>query len=175
VIETERLLLRPWREEDVAPFAAMGRDPEVMRYLGPLLSEDDSRHTFEVVAQQQRDRGFCFWAVERRSDGKFIGFCGLQVGSEPIAGEIEIGWRLARDAWGQGYATEAALASLAWGWDNLDAPSIAAITAALNERSWRLMERIGMRRYPDEDFDHPEVAPGQPDRPHVLYRIARPA
>ena len=174
MIETARLILRGWRETDKPGFLAMGNDPEVMRYLGPPLSAAD------VDAAAARQNGFlervgyCFWAVERRADGAFLGFCGLKPGAEgtPIADDIEIGWRFARAHWGQGYAREAAQASLAWGWENLDVAEVAAITTTDNVRSWRLMERLGMRRSPHEDFDHPAAI----DRlkPHITYRIARP-
>ncbi|MDO7842987.1 GNAT family N-acetyltransferase [Sphingomonas immobilis] len=176
MIDTERLILRGWREADVAPFHAMGNDPEVMRYLGEPLSLADA----EAAAARQNDfiasHGYCFWAVERRSDGAFLGFCGLKPGPEgtPIVGQIEVGWRLARAAWGQGYAREAAQASLDWAWANLDAAEVAAITVIGNDRSWGLMERLGMRRVPSEDFEHPVLPVGHALRPHITYRIARP-
>jgi RimJ/RimL family protein N-acetyltransferase len=176
MIETERLVLRPWREGDMTPFHAMCSDPAVMRYLGPLQSRAD---VAAAVARQQvfqASEGYCFWAVARREDGQFLGFCGVKPGAErtPIEGQIEIGWRLRADAWGQGYAREAAQASLDWTWANLDAPGVAAITNIENTRSWGLMERLGMRRNPNEDFDHPAVPEGDPLRPHILYRIHRP-
>ena len=174
MIETERLWLRPWRQEDVAPFHAMGQDAEVMRYLGPLVTHKEAKAAHDRMVACQSEHGMCFWAVERQADGAFIGFCGLKPGKPPIEGEVEIGWRLARDAWGQGYAREAAAASLAWGWANLHAPAVAAVTVLANVRSWGLMERLGMRRFPDQDFDHPDLPPGDPLRRHILYRIARP-
>ena len=174
MIETERLILRPWREADVAPFRAMSRDPEVMRYLGPLTDEATSRAGYERMVAIEAEVGFCFWAIERKDAAAFIGFCGLLPGTSPIEGEIEIGWRLARNAWGQGYAREAAAAALDWGWANLDTQSIVAITVPANVRSWGLMERIGMTRVVDGDFDHPNLAAGDPLRRHLLYRIGRP-
>ncbi len=168
MIETERLILRGWREEDVAPFYAMSQDTDVIRYLGPLATHEEARSAYDRMAACQREHGFCFWAVERKADGAFIGFCGLKPGKPPIEDEVEIGWRLAREAWGMGYAIEAARASLAWGWDNLDVPSIAAITVPANRRSWGLMERLGMTRCPDEDFDHPALAPGDPLRAYPV-------
>lgn len=176
MIETERLILRGWRESDVDPFHAMGNDPEVMEFLGPFLSRADA----EAAAERQNETlaalGFCFWALERREDGAFLGFCGVKLGREdtPIHDEIEIGWRLARPYWRQGYAREAAQASLDWVWDNLDVDSVAAITAVGNAKSWGLMERLGMVRAPEDDFDHPIVPVGNPIRPHITYRIARP-
>ncbi len=174
MIETRRLILRPWREADVAPFHAMGQDADVMRHLGPPATWRDAVDGFERMQECQRRHGHCFWAVERQADRSFIGFCGLKPGKPPIEGEVEIGWRLARQAWGQGYAYEAAAASLGWGWSHLDVPGIAAMTVPANTRSWGLMERLGMRRFPDEDFDHPDLSPDDPLRRHILYRIARP-
>ncbi len=176
MIETERLILRAWRAEDHAPFAAMGRSPAVMEHLGDLLN--DSQVTAAIARQTrlQAEHGCCFWAIERRADGAFLGFCGLKPGSVgPLIGEIEIGWRLREDAWGQGYAKEVAFASLAWGWQNLDAPKIMAITTPDNRASWRLMERLGMERRPDLDFGHPDFQPGHPLYAHITYVANRPA
>ena len=175
-IETERLILRGWRDSDVAPFHAMCNDPEVMRYLGPPLSREDAAAAGERQNGFITSHGYCFWAVERKIDGAFLGFCGLKPGPEgtPIFTQVEIGWRLVRDAWGQGYAREAAEASIAWGWANTDAPGIAAMTNIENVRSWGLMERLGMVRDHASDFDHPAVPVGDPLRPHIVYRIGRP-
>lgn len=177
MIETERLILRGWRDGDVAPFHAMGNDPEVMRYLGPPMALGDAQDACDRMNAILAEHGYCFWAVERRADGAFLGFCGIKPGppDTPIADEIEIGWRLRRDAWGQGYAREAAQASLDWGWGNTGAPDIAAITSIDNVRSWGLMERLGMTRDRAGDFDHPAVPVGDSLRPHIVYRIARPA
>lgn len=174
MIETDRLILRGWREGDVAPFHAMCTDPEVMRYLGPPMTVADAQAGHDRMAAVQAEHGYCFWAVERKDDGAFLGFCGLQPGYDFLAGEAEIGWRLRRDAWGRGYAREAAEASLAWGWRNLDVARITAITVPANTVSWGLMERLGMTRYPDEDFDHPRVPDDSPLKRHIVYRIVRP-
>lgn len=176
MIETERLILRGWRDADVAPFYAMGNDPEVMRYLGPPMSRADAQEAGERQNALIAIHGYCFWAIGRKQDGEFLGFCGLKPGPEgtPIHNKIEIGWRLRRDAWGAGYAKEAAVASLAWGWANIDAPEILAMTNIDNTRSWGLMERLGMTRDHAADFDHPAVPVGNPLRPHIIYRIARP-
>jgi RimJ/RimL family protein N-acetyltransferase len=175
MIETARLVLRSWRGGDRAAYHAIERDPEVMRYLGPLVSRAESEAAIDRMIAAQAANGFCFWAVERREDKALLGFCGLLPAKPPIEGEIEIGWRLAREAWGHGYALEAAQASLGWGWSNLDVPSIVAITVPANRRSWGLMERLGMVRVPDGDFDHPDLAEDEPLRRHITYRIARPA
>jgi RimJ/RimL family protein N-acetyltransferase len=176
VIETERLALRPWRDADLQPFHALCSDPAVMRYLGPLLSAGEVAAAIARHQGLQADNGYCFWAVERREDGLFLGFCGLKPGPEgtPIAGQVEIGWRLRADSWGKGYAREAAQASLDWAWAHLETPDVAAMTNIENTRSWGLMERLGMTRKPDEDFDHPALPVGDPLRAHILYRIERP-
>jgi len=123
----------------------------------------------------QEALGHCFWALEERETGKFLGFCGLKTAppGTPIADDIEIGWRLKRAAWGRGYAREAALASLDWGFTNLDCLRIAAITVPANTRSWGLMERLGMTRRTDLDFEHPSLAPGDPLRQHLTYVMER--
>ena len=172
MIETERLVLRTWRDADRAPFAALNADPAVMQYL-PATDRAASDAGIERMRAAQAEAGHCFWALERREDGAFLGFCGLMPAREPL-NEVEIGWRLVRDAWGHGYATEAAQASLAWGWVNLDTPTIMAITVPDNIRSRAVMERIGMHYVEGGDFDHPALPEGDPLRRHVLYRIARP-
>lgn len=177
MIETERLILRAWRDSDVAAFHAMCNDPDVMRYLGPPLSLTDAQEAADRQNGFIASHGYCFWALERKQDGAFLGFCGMKPGPEgtPIRDEMEIGWRLARPHWGQGYAREAAEASIAWGWTNTTVPEVAAMTVIANSSSWGLMERLGMVRDCDSDFDHPAVAEGDPLRRHILYRIARPA
>jgi RimJ/RimL family protein N-acetyltransferase len=176
-IRTPRLLLRPWHDEDVEPFHAMGQDPEVMRYLGPPLSLDDCRDAVARCNQTLLDQGSCFWALERHADRAFIGFCGVKRGpaGTPIADELEIGWRLARSAWRQGYALEAARATLAWTWANTTAPRVVAITVPANAASRGLMDRLGMTRLADGYFDHPALAAGDPLRAHLTYAIERPA
>jgi|SRR5690242_3818670 len=175
MIETERLILRPWRENDVAEFARVTNTPAVMEFLGGVKEPESFRGSFERVTASQERSGFCFWIVERRTDGALLGFCGLKVGNTPpIVGEIEIGWRLREDAWGKGYAREAAMATLAWAWRNLDCDRVVAITAAGNKRSWGLMERLGMHRLRDMDFEHPDVPAGDKAKPHITYAIERP-
>lgn len=177
MIETVRLFVRPWRDADREPFAAMGRDPEVMAHLGPLQSRAQADEAVDRMIALQDERRHCFWAVERRDDGAFLGFCGLKLAPENIPGiadALEIGWRLKRDAWGAGYAREAAVACLAWGWANLPDDRIIAITTPGNIRSWGLMERLGMVRQHDLDFDHPGLPDGDPLRPHITYEIHRP-
>ena len=176
-IRTARLILRAWRETDRAPFAEMSADPEVMAHLGGPIDRAASDAIAERLGAEQAINGHCFWAVERLDDARFLGFCGLRIGGHagtPVVGELEIGWRLARDAWGQGYAREAAEAALDWGWRNTAAPQIAAWTVPANAPSWGLMLRIGMVHRPELDFDHPRFAPGHPLCRHVVYTAARP-
>lgn len=176
MIDTDRLVLRPWRDSDREPFAAMSRDPVVMATLGPLMTRAEADANVDSLVAHQVRHGHCFWAIERRADAAFLGFCGLKVESQiPILeNELEIGWRLRSDAWGQGYAREAAQAALAWGFANCPHPRIVAITTPGNTRSWGLMERLGMTRLADGDFDHPRLAPDDPLRPHITYTIDRP-
>jgi RimJ/RimL family protein N-acetyltransferase len=176
VIETERLLLRRWTDADRPVFHAHCSDPEVMEFLGPRQTREETDAALDRQNGYLDSHGYCFWAVERRSDGALLGFCGLKPGAPdtPIANDVEIGWRVGRGYWGQGYARESAEASLAWGWANTDAPRIAAITVEANTRSWGLMERLGMTRAAGEDFDHPAVPDGSPLKRHIVYRIERP-
>jgi RimJ/RimL family protein N-acetyltransferase len=169
-LRTDRLTLRSWRESDIQPWAEMNADPQVREFLGDLLTRAESAASAARFQAQIDERGFGFWAVEVRSTGEFIGFTGLDQVDEglPFTG-IEIGWRLARSAWGHGYATEAALAGLAFGFESLTLPEILAVTTVTNLRSQAVMRRIGMTRDPAEDFDDPTCLEG-PLRRNVLYR-----
>ena len=172
-ITTDRLILRGWREADLAPWAAMNADPEVRRYVGPLLTFGQAA-AWALNYQDDLDRyGFGFWAVEIRTSGEFIGFTGLNTVDEemPFSG-VELGWRLAQPAWGHGYATEAGLAALRYGFDAMGLPEVVAVTMARNVRSQAVMRRIGMTTDPAEDFDDPDVGEG-PLRRHVVYRKPR--
>lgn len=176
MIETERLLLRRWRPADVLPFHAMGQDPEVMRYLGPALDVAACAATvvrMNAMADATED---CFWAIERREDKAFLGFCGVKPGpaGTPIDGKAEIGWRLSRAAWGQGFAREAASACLDRAWQR-QTDRVHAITVPANARSRGLMIRLGMTQVEAGEFDHPALAEGDPLRRHVHYTIDRPA
>ena len=175
MIDTSRLRLRPWAESDVPEFVRVTNTPAVMEYLGGVREPEEFHGGFLRARASQAGNGFCFWIVERLSDRALLGFCGLKRANvRPIVGEIEIGWRLRADAWGQGYAQEAAAASLAWAWQNLSCPRVVAITAAGNAKSRRLMERLGMQRLHELDFDHPDIPPDSPLRAHVTYEITRP-
>jgi len=176
MIETLRLTLRPWTQDDVPEFVRVTNTPAVMAYLDGVRASEQFQAGFLRAQACQAENGFCFWIVERRSDRALLGFCGLKVGNVgPVTGEIEIGWRLRADAWGFGYALEAAQASLDWAWHNLSYARVVAVTVEANARSRRLMERLGMRRAPELDFDHPDFPPGHLLHRHIAYAIARPA
>ena len=175
MITTTRLRLRPWTAADVPEFVRVINTPAVMKYLGGVQEPESFQGSFQRAQACQAQNGFSFWIAERLSDDALLGFCGLKVGNVgPITGETEIGWRLREDAWGQGYAREAASATLEWAWRNLACARIVAVTAEGNSRSWGLMERLGMSRAPELDFDHPDFPPGHLVRRHIAYAIARP-
>jgi len=157
VIETGRLLLRNWRESDIEPFLRHTNTPAVMRWLGGVTADDEARaRIVDRIIPWQTERGFTFWAVERKADGELLGFCGIKLADtagSPIEGAYEIGWRLREDAWGQGYAREAAIASLDFAFESLGADRVVAITFPGNLPSWGLMERLGMTRRPELDYD----------------------
>ena len=165
MIRTERLVLRPWREEDKEPFAALNADPVVMEHFPSTMTREESDAFADYNIATIAERGWGLWAVDPGTG--FIGFVGL---NEPrFRPGVEIGWRLARDAWGHGYATEAARAVLAFAFDELGLDEVISFTSTTNVRSQRVMERIGMTHDPADDFDHPNVADERLRR-HVLYR-----
>jgi RimJ/RimL family protein N-acetyltransferase len=175
-LQTSRLLLRPWRDEDIAAFAEMSADPAVMEYLLPLSDRGLSVEAW--VAQKRthwRERRFGQWVVEIPAEASFIGVVGLDTVSYTahFTPAVEVAWRLTRPYWGQGYATEAAKAALDYGFEELGWSEIVAVTVPANQRSRRVMERLGMTRAPEDDFDHPRLPEG-PLRRHVLYRLRNP-
>ena len=174
-LETDRLILRDWQDRDRIAFHAINTDPRVMRFLGPLMTLEDVDALIVRMQQMQEGLGHCFWAVERKEDGRLIGWCGLIRGAQntPIADCLEVGWRLSFDMWGQGYAQEVASAAIQWGFQHFSDDSIWAITVDENERSWGLMERLGMTRHVELGFDHPNVPEGSPLKRHVTYSIDR--
>ncbi|GAA2440144.1 GNAT family N-acetyltransferase [Actinomadura vinacea] len=173
VLRTPRLLLRPWNPADRAPFAALNADPQVMEHFPARLTRAESDALADRIANAIRRDGFGFWAVEIAATGAFIGFTGLSVPSftTHFTPAVEIGWRLARHAWGHGYATEAARHALAHGFQNLRLDEIVSFTTTANQRSQAVMTRIGMTRDPHGDFQHPRIPPDSPLQHHVLYRI----
>lgn len=173
-LRTSRLLLRPWRVQDREPFAALNADAEVMRHFPAPLDRAASDALADRIAGRLDAHGWGLWAVE--VDGRFAGFTGLNPVPEAVRDLVagcpstEIGWRLARWAWGRGYATEAATAALTHGFAALGLPEVVSFTARGNDRSRAVMERLAMTHDPADDFDHPAIAPGHPVRGHVLYR-----
>jgi RimJ/RimL family protein N-acetyltransferase len=174
-IETARLALRTWDAADLPEFIHATNTEAVMAHLGGVASTDVFQALFERVSLSQHQNGFCFWLVERKSDRTLLGLCGFKRAAvDPVRGAMEIGWRLRQDAWGQGYAREAASACLDWAWRNVEDDRIVAITVEANHASRNLMERLGMRRNRTLDFDHPNYAPDDPLRPHITYEMERP-
>jgi len=177
MLTSERLRLRPWRDEDLPAFAALNADPEVMEYFPKCLSREESDQSAGRIREGLARRGFGFWAVEVPGVSEFIGFTGLSIPSfdAHFTPCVEIAWRLARNFWGFGYATEAARLALAYGFKIAKAEEIVAFTFVENLRSRRLMERLGMTYSPEDDFEHPGIPEGHRIRPHVLYRLHRRA
>jgi RimJ/RimL family protein N-acetyltransferase len=175
-LETERLVLRDWREEDWRPFFEQTNTPAVMEWLGGVLDQEKADGARARLESYQRDHGFTFWVVERKDDGghlsgEIIGFCGLKLSNQaggPM-GEHEAGWRLREDAWGKAYAREAAQASLKVGFEKFDAPHIIALTVQENAGSWGLMKRLGMKRRKDLDFANDDFGAGV----IIVYSITR--
>jgi RimJ/RimL family protein N-acetyltransferase len=176
-IRTDRLLLRRWVTADRAPFAEINSDAEVMRHFPSVLSREESESFADRIAKHFIMHGFGLWAVEILSVAPFAGFVGLAVPSfeAPFTPCVEIGWRLGRAFWGHGYATEAAMAALDFGFKELGLNEVVSFTVPNNVRSRRVMERIGMLHDPRDDFEHPLLPDGHPLRRHVLYRTIRAA
>ena len=174
-LSTPRLCLRQWRASDLGPFAALNADPLVMEFMGRCLSAAESdalaRRSEAEIARQ----GWGFWATELRESAAFIGFVGLHVPSfeVPFTPCVEIGWRLERASWGNGFATEAARECLRFAFESLVLEEVVSFTVPVNRRSRAVMERLGMCRDAAGDFDHPRVPAGHPLRRHVLYRLRR--
>jgi RimJ/RimL family protein N-acetyltransferase len=175
-LQTERLLLRRWRAEDRLPFAAMNADPRVMEHFPALMSREESDAAVARIEVHFQQHGFGSWAVEIPGVTPFAGFIGLCIPRFEAAFTpcVEIGWRLAAEFWGRGFATEGARVALAFGFESLDLKEIVSFTVPGNVRSRRVMEKIGMTHDAHGDFDHPLLPPGHPLRRHVLYRINRP-
>jgi ribosomal-protein-alanine N-acetyltransferase len=172
-LTTARLVLRPWRDADRDALAALNADPEVMRYLVGPLSRVESDAMFDRLVGHFATHGFGLWAVEVPGVAACVGFVGLMVPSftAHFTPCVEVGWRLARGAWGHGWASEGAHAACRFGFAQLGLAEIVALTVPANTRSRAVMERLGMTRDPADDFDHPRVAPGHPLLRHVLYRL----
>jgi RimJ/RimL family protein N-acetyltransferase len=173
VLTSERLVLRPWRDDDLEPFAEMSADPLVMEHFPSLLDRVRSAEVVGRIRGHFDREGYGLWAVEVPGVAGFIGFTGIA--RVPFRHDwIEVGWRLARAHWGKGYATEAARAAIEWGFANLAVEEIVAMTVPANLRSQRVMAKLGMTRDVGGDFEHPSIPVGNPLRLHWLFRLARP-
>jgi RimJ/RimL family protein N-acetyltransferase len=175
VLQTDRLILRRWREDDLAPFAAMNDDPLTLRFMPGVMTAEETRAQIARFEAHHRLHGFGVWAVEAPEVAPLVGYVGLQrVGFEaPFTPAVEIGWRLAPAFWGKGYATEGAKAALRTGFEDLNLDQIVSFTVLANKPSWSVMERLGMMRDPAEDFDHPRLPAAHALRRHILYRMDR--
>lgn len=173
-LHTERLALRRWHDDDREPFAAMNADPEVMEHFTASLSREQSDAFLDRIEESFDRHGFGLWALEIRSSGELTGFTGLSVPGfdAPFMPAVEIGWRLVRSAWGNGYATEAARAALELAFDQFGLTELVSFTTTRNLRSQRVMQRLGMSHDPADDFDHPSIASDSPLCRHVLYRLS---
>ena len=176
-IRTERLLLREWRDADRVPYGLLNADREVMEHFPSVLTSLQSDEMVDRMATGWELRGFGLWAVERTDTSQFIGFVGLSAPGFEVAGVtpcVEVGWRVAKQHWGSGFAPEAATAALAFGFHNLDLPNdeIVSFTTTKNTKSQRVMQKIGLHLDPEREFDHP-LTPGWHGQRHVLYCIDR--
>ncbi|MFM7350094.1 MAG: GNAT family N-acetyltransferase [Erythrobacter sp.] len=173
--DTARLTLRDWRADDWAAFWRVTNTPAVMRWLGGVMDEAGMAAARARVEAYNAEHGHTFWVVERREDGVLLGFCGLKRSNQPGGpqGIMEVGWRLREDAWGQGYAREAAAASLDLAFDRFGEEEVIALTVERNTPSWGLMVRLGMERRADLDFTSPDIDPEDPVI--IVYSITREA
>ncbi len=174
-LRTPRVLLRQWKESDFPEYSAMNADPEVRQYFPGLLSEAEARAEGERIRSGIAQRGWGMWALEIPGRFPFAGFVGLNVpGYEaPWMPAVEIGWRLKREAWHQGFATEGAVASVKFAFEQLQLPEIVAVSVVPNTPSHNVMHKIGMARDASADFDHPRVPPDWPLKQHILHRLSR--
>lgn len=175
VSQTERLRLAIWDDERWAEFVRVTNTPAVMRWLGGVFTPEQMDAARGRLEFYQIEHGFTFWAVERRSDDAMLGFCGLKranaPGAEPLHGEVEVGWRLREDAWGQGYAREAATASLDLAFYRFRAPRVIALTARGNLPSQGLMKRLGMRAVPEHDYIDQRFSADAPPNPQLTFAV----
>jgi 3-dehydroquinate dehydratase/shikimate dehydrogenase len=173
LLVTERLILRAWSTEDFAPFAKLNADPKVREFFPSVLTTEESNREATRHSKFIEENGWGLWAVEVPGVAKFIGFIGLlQVNFQaPFTPAVEIGWRLDYDYWGKGYAVEGAKACLKYGFETLRLPKIVSFTTVTNIRSRHVMEKIGMKHHPEEDFDHPLLNSDHPLKRHVLYSL----
>jgi RimJ/RimL family protein N-acetyltransferase len=173
-LETERLRLRQWEEDDLPLFAEMNADPEVMEYYPSTLSEEESNAMANKIKGLINERSWGFWAVETINDKRFIGFVGLHKPTYdlPVTPCVEVGWRLGKEYWGKGYATEAGRESLRFAFEVLKLNEVYSFASVANKRSWLVMERLKMTNT-GNNFEHPIIPEGHPLREHVLYKITK--
>ena len=176
-VRTGRLWLRAWRDEDVEPFAALNADPRVMEHFPAPLSRAETEAAVARIRAHFTQQGWGLWALEVPGVAPFVGFVGLMTVSfsAPFTPAVEVGWRLAPAHWGHGYATEGARAALDVAFHRLRLPAVVSFTVPANVRSRRVMEKLGLRHAPADDFEHPRLPEGHPLRRHVLYRVRREA
>ena len=177
MIETERLTLRPYREEDREAFAEINAHPEVGAWLAGAMDRAESDALMDRITAHIAEHGFGFFAAERKSDRRLVGAIGLKVMEDtmPVPGAIELGWRLHPDAQGTGLATEGALAARDWAFKTLGAEEVVAITTVTNVRSQAVMHKLGMTSDPAKDFDHPRLAEDHPLRRHEFFSVRTPS
>jgi ribosomal-protein-alanine N-acetyltransferase len=173
ILETERLLLRRWRDADRMPFRAINADPRVMEFFPVLMTAEETDQAIARIERHFDEHGFGLYATEVRATGAMIGFVGISIPGfdAPFMPAVEIGWRLAFDTWGRGFATEGARAVAEHAFRSLGIGDLVSFTVPANVRSRRVMEKIGMTRDEDGDFEHPKIPEGHPLRRHVLYRL----
>jgi 3-dehydroquinate dehydratase/shikimate dehydrogenase len=173
-LATERLRLRPWTDADMVPFAAINSDPRVMEFLGPVMGRTASDEVAARIRGEFAELGFGLWAAEIPGVAPFIGFIGLtSVKWAPLAPAVEIGWRLAYGYWGKGLASEGAREAMRFAFETLALDELIAFATVANRRSRQVMERIGMNHDSARDFEHPQLEPDDPLRPHVIYCRSR--
>lgn len=174
-LQTERLILRRWRSEDLEPFAQLNADPDVMKHFPATLSSSETKNMIDRMESHFEERGFGLFAAELLASSEFIGFIGLSVPQYEthFTPCVEIGWRLAKKYWNRGLATEGAREVLRYAFSTLQLTEVVSFTAVGNLSSRRVMEKLRMSHNPKDNFDHPKIAEGHPLRPHVLYRISK--
>ena len=176
MLETERLLLRRWKESDREPFAQMNADPRVMEFLPDILTREESDELIDRIENHFENHGFGLYAVEVKQEQQFIGFMGLHVATfqAHFTPAVEIGWRIASSHWNKGFSTEGSLEVVRFAFNHLRLDGLVSFTVPENVGSRRVMEKIGMTRNPADDFDHPRLPEGHRLRRHVLYRLLNP-
>ena len=172
-LQTQRLLMRHWLETDRDPFAQLNADPAVMEHFPSMLSREESNAFVDRVEEAFDTNGFGLWAIELLGEAQFIGYVGLANATfdDPFTPAVEVGWRLAHAFWGRGFAIEAARAAVRFAFEVADLHEVVSFTVPANLRSVRVMDRLGMRRDPADDFDHPRLPEGHRLRRHVLCKL----